>query len=572
MTELSALNIKITGDASGLTAAVNTATTALGGLSAAVSSKVQPSVDRISTTFGRLGSIAQNAGRQISVAFSAIPSLVSRSLGSLNGLVGQFAANGKQMSWQLSQIVQQGSVTGQWAQAFAVQLGDIIPMVGGTGLLATGIGALAMVGLPLLANAFFSSSEAANELSAAAEHQKDVIDSLTASTYALRLERQALQSGAFLSGEQEALNEIVRLGHERVALEYELQQEMAKANDGMGVINQKQVEAIQLRLQENAAARAQAEALIENGRLETARIAAINLAKTAQQEVLKIMRQLQNSDISSPWQKVIGWIGQATAAAQSYAAASQTYGQVGARGDPRQFGANAGQTNTFNTSNFQLPAVSPATGGGGGGGGAAENPIQAELEALQEGLMSAEQLQMESYTRQQEVLNEALNQRLITQQEYQALMQQAESSHAFAMQQSVNQGVSQTLGHLGTLFQGSKKISAAIALANSWLAFTEVLKDPAYIGRPWARIAAAGAALSSGLNAVRAIKSASPGGGGAGGGTGAQAMPAQQNVQTLNFNVQNDQFGIGANLIRQIASQLNEAQRNGSTLIRATVA
>ena len=150
-------------------------------------------------------------------------------------------------------------------------------------------------------------------------------------------------------------------------------------------------------------------------------------------------------------------------------------------------------------------------------------------------------------------------------------MQQAESSHAFAMQQSVNQGVSQTLGHLGTLFQGSKKISAAIALANSWLAFTEVLKDPAYIGRPWARIAAAGAALSSGLNAVRAIKSASPGGGGAGGGTGAQAMPAQQNVQTLNFNVQNDQFGIGANLIRQIASQLNEAQRNGSTLIRATV-
>ena len=205
-----------------------------------------------------------------------------------------------------------------------------------------------------------------------------------------------------------------------------------------------------------------------------------------------------------------------------------------------------------------------------GGGGAAENPIQAELEALQEGLMSAEQLQMESYTRQQEVLNEALNQRLLTQQEYARMMQQAESSHAFAMQQSVNKGVSQTLGHLGTLFQGSKKIGAAIALANSYIAFTEVLKDPFYVGRPFARFAAAGAALASGLQAVRSIKSASPGGGG-GGGMGAQSMPAQQNVQTLNFNVQNDQFGIGANLIRQIASQLNEAQRNGSTLIRATV-
>ena len=48
-------------------------------------------------------------------------------------------------------------------------------------------------------------------------------------------------------------------------------------------------------------------------------------------------------------------------------------------------------------------------------------------------------------------------------------------------------------------------------------------------------------------------------------------MSLQQNVQTLNFTLTNDSFGIGQNLVRQIAAQLNEAQRNGSTLVRATV-
>jgi hypothetical protein len=102
-----------------------------------------------------------------------------------------------------------------------------------------------------------------------------------------------------------------------------------------------------------------------------------------------------------------------------------------------------------------------------------------------------------------------------------------------------------------------------------------VLKDPSFIGRPWARFAAASSALASGLNAVRNIKSAQPGGGGAGragagGASAAQAAPAQQNAQTFNLTVQNDPFGIGANFARQIAQQLNEASRNG-TNIRASV-
>jgi hypothetical protein len=42
-------------------------------------------------------------------------------------------------------------------------------------------------------------------------------------------------------------------------------------------------------------------------------------------------------------------------------------------------------------------------------------------------------------------------------------------------------------------------------------------------------------------------------------------------VQTLNFQISNDPFGFGEKLVRQLASQLNEATRNGAS-IRATVA
>jgi hypothetical protein len=128
------------------------------------------------------------------------------------------------------------------------------------------------------------------------------------------------------------------------------------------------------------------------------------------------------------------------------------------------------------------------------------------------------------------------------------------------------------LNNMATMFQGSKKISAGIALANSWLAFTEVLKDPSFVGRPFARIAAAGAALASGLNAVRNIKSAQPGGTSGGGsgsaGGGASAAPSEGPLQ-VSLNT----FGAG-DFIRaadfgMILDRLNsEAGDRGYTILR----
>jgi len=213
--------------------------------------------------------------------------------------------------------------------------------------------------------------------------------------------------------------------------------------------------------------------------------------------------------------------------------------------------------------------ITPDGAGGGKGGGGGTDPLIKELESLQNELMTKEQLELESYERRQETLNEALEKKLITQQEYSALMEQVEATHNFAMLQSTRDGVSASLSALGQLFQGSKKIGAGIALANSWLAFTEVLKDPSYVGRPWARFAAATSALASGLNAVRNIKSSSPGGGGsssAGGGTGSGSSGGGQSYsqQVALQLVGGDMFS--RDQVLKLINAINEASKDGARI------
>jgi hypothetical protein len=129
--------------------------------------------------------------------------------------------------------------------------------------------------------------------------------------------------------------------------------------------------------------------------------------------------------------------------------------------------------------------------------------------------------------------------------------------------------VSSILGSMGQLFNGSKKFAAAQALVNAWAGASEALKLPFP-----KNIAAFAQVLATGMNAVRNIKSAQPGAGAAGGAAGVAASgggaAAAQPTQTLNFQITNDPFGMGERFARQLASQLNEAQRNGSS-IRATV-
>jgi hypothetical protein len=183
------------------------------------------------------------------------------------------------------------------------------------------------------------------------------------------------------------------------------------------------------------------------------------------------------------------------------------------------------------------------------------------------------------------MLQQALAQRLLTQQEYAALMEKAQQDHADKMTGidvwRYGTGMDKAgafFGEVASAMQGgnkemlaiSKKFGAAQALISAWQGAAEALKLPFP-----QNLGAFAKVLATGMGAVKNIQGAKPGGtssvAAASGGAAAAAAPAQQNVQTLNFTLQNDSFGIGQNLVRQIASQLNEAQRNGSTLIRATV-
>ena len=121
---------------------------------------------------------------------------------------------------------------------------------------------------------------------------------------------------------------------------------------------------------------------------------------------------------------------------------------------------------------------------------------------------------------------------------------------------------------------GSKKLGkivraagAAQAVANSYIAFTEALKNPP--GPPFS-YAQAAAALASGLRAVQSIKSSGSGGGGGGGGSApaaAAAPPAPLNVRVSGLS--GNQLLSGADVSSLLTRLQDEAGDRG--LILTTV-
>lgn len=541
MTELAALNVRITGDAGDLNAAVNSAKTQLGGLNTAIA-QTQAKAGAMGGTLGGLASRFSSARGQIqNVSFQLQDMAVQLGAGTAASVV----------------FAQQGS---QIASAF--------------GPVGAVVGALAAVGIPLLAYAFSSASDEAQQLSDAAERQKASLEALTLATYNLRLERQMMASGAEFAEEQEALNEINRLERERADIVARINQLSSAGGRAAGYkavadaareVLQAELDGIQAKID---ALNYERQLGVEERRRANERRNDYREEKAAQDALRSSMvtayglyarTRMEAAALASETLRAAGAFANMQ---QSLADRGMVYSGRG--GDPRKTTPAGARPFVYGGPN--LDAFNNPIAGRGGGG----DPIQGQLEALQESLMSQEQLEAESFARRQETLNSALQQRLLSQEEHARLMEQVEKTHQFAMTKATNDGVQTTLGHLGQLFQGSKKIGAAIALANSWVAFTEVLKDPAYIGRPWARIAAAGAALSSGLNAVRNIKSAQPGGsasGGAGGGAGMAGGANAAPQQTSNISLQlvgGDLFS--RDQVLRLINSINEATADGARI------
>lgn len=236
-----------------------------------------------------------------------------------------------------------------------------------------------------------TAAENTDRLTQAAERQKPVIEGLLSVLNELRSERQMIQLGVGTEAELDAMNEINRLALERVALENELAQLHAAANENLGVINMQEVERLNALIAQNAENRAQQQGLLESIQKERGRLEAAKLTEAAAQQLRSIMAQMNGIDISAPWRSVLGLINAAIQGANQLAKGSLVYSGRG--GDPRQFGANPGQTNTFNVENFQIPTVSAGGGGGGGRVDAVAQEVERLNSAVSEGITPLQRYQ-----------------------------------------------------------------------------------------------------------------------------------------------------------------------------------
>lgn len=210
------------------------------------------------------------------------------------------------------------------------------------------------------------------------------------------------------------------------------------------------------------------------------------------------------------------------------------------------------------------------------------NPLVAQLDSLQQSLMTQEEAQIASFERQQETLTSALEQQLLTRQEYNELMEDAEAQHSQRMAglavYKYGDTLAQTgqfLGDMASAMQGgndkmlriAKVFGAAEALINSYRAYNQVISNP---GLPWyAKIPAAVSVLGAGLGMVNAIKGVSPGGGSAGAasnataGGGAAATPQTSNNVAIQLTG-GDMFS--RDQVIQLINGINDAVDDGAQI------
>lgn len=224
----------------------------------------------------------------------------------------------------------------------------------------------------------------------------------------------------------------------------------------------------------------------------------------------------------------------------------------------------------------QAPALlgePDVTGGKKGGGGGAKDVYSQRVEALIENLKTETEIVAEWYAQSLDALNHATDAQLEALGGRYEAMQRLEQEHQEKMagirdtgnQDNIKDTLAGAEKLIGIVAGGNKRLMAlqkTLAIANSWLAFTEVLKDPSFVGRPWARAIAAGQALASGLAAAKNIGSSGTGTGGAGSAaTSAPSAPAQPNIANVTWIGEPTREGFGS-----LTEKLNAEFKQGYVL------
>lgn len=218
------------------------------------------------------------------------------------------------------------------------------------------------------------------------------------------------------------------------------------------------------------------------------------------------------------------------------------------------------------------------------------------LDAIREQFKTEREILAEEYTLNQEVLDNALANKLLSEQEYYELSKKLAQDHqqslAAIQSERLNNDLSAASSFFGSMAQvaqaGGKRMlkvakaaAAAQAIVDTIRAAVSAMNDPTAI-TPIQKFANYAAVFAKGMSAVAAIKGVSEGGGGGGGGGGSTrggagaaaagggaAAPAP--TTTFSFTLMNDPMGFGEKFARQFIDQLNSTQRNGGQ-IRGVIA
>lgn len=224
-----------------------------------------------------------------------------------------------------------------------------------------------------------------------------------------------------------------------------------------------------------------------------------------------------------------------------------------------------------NTSNSVAPSQEPGTA------------FTDKLKQIQDHFKTERELLDQEYANNQNVLLNALNNELISRQEYWTLTEKLAQEHQDKITAIRQAGINTDFNALSSFFgsmqsaaqSGGKKMlkiakifAAAQAVVGTMQAAVSAMNDPTAV-TPMQKFANFAAVFAKGMAAVAAIRGVSEGGGGnsGGGGGGAGAASAPQTpTTTFQFTLTNDPMGFGEKFARQFIDQLNKTQRNGGQI------
>ncbi len=253
---------------------------------------------------------------------------------------------------------------------------------------------------------------------------------------------------------------------------------------------------------------------------------------------------------------------------------------------------------------LNIPVI-PGKGDGKDKDKTSENPSQEagtfftdRLEMIRDQFKTEREILEEEYALNQAVLDNALMNKALKEQEYYDLSRQLAEQHASDLAAIQQASMSQQLADLGSglgsmasAFQsGGKKMvrvakafAAAQAIVATIQAAVDAMKNPLLVD-PASKFAAYAAVFAKGMSAVAAIKGVSESGGGGRGGGGGGSIGASAGASggsgmraptapttTFSFTLMNDPMGFGEKFARQFIDQLNSTQRNGGQ-IRGVIA